>query len=156
MKIIKKKWIIIIVSDKLVTTISQLIGFSGKKGGKPAMGLALFPCFIILRNLSHPMTEQWINHESIHIRQFIESLGLFWAFSMLEYLYARLILKYSHVDAYYFEAVEMEAYLNQNNRDYLITKPLFSTLKYYFNKTKYHTDENYHVVIDSTETNPRY
>ncbi len=147
MKIYIEKTHILIISDKLSTVLSTLTGFNGKGEGKRAMGFAIFPCFIILRNLTHPMTKQWINHESIHVRQFIESLGIFYILSMLEYLYYRIFRGYSHLKAYRYEAVEQEAYLNQHNLDYLSQKPFFSTLKYFKNKIEFYTNSEYQVVI---------
>jgi len=86
-------------------------------------------------------------HERIHIRQSIETLFLIFPYSMLEYLYARIILKYSHAEAYFYECVEQEAYLNQNNPYYLEDRGFFSIWKYIKQKRKLHTDENYHVVL---------
>ena len=139
---------IIIVSDRLSTLLAKATGFDGKKEGKRAMGFAIFPCFIILRNLTHPMTDQWINHESIHVRQFIESQGVFWLISMAEYLYYRIVKKYSHLEAYRMESVEQEAYLNQQNEKYLSERHLWETVKYIKYKTLFHTDADYHVILD--------
>jgi len=88
-------------------------------------------------------------HERIHIRQSIETLFLIFPFAMIEYLYARIILKYSQTEAYFYECVEQEAYLNQNNPNYLKSRGFFSTWKYIRHKTKFHTDSNYHLVIDN-------
>jgi hypothetical protein len=137
---------ILVISERIINILSKLTGFDGKKGEKRAMGFTMFP-FIILRNITHPMTEQWINHESIHIRQFIESFGLFWIISKLEYLYARIFLKYSHIEANRYEAIEQEAYLNQHNKNYHNNRPLFNTLKYIRHKTNFYTDDKYQVII---------
>lgn len=139
---------ILIISDRFTNLLSKLTGLDGKKGGKGAMGFAIFPCFIILRNLSHPMTSQWINHESIHIRQFLESLGFFWLYSKMEYLFFRIFKKYSHLKAYMNESIEQEAYLNQHDSTYLSKRPIFNTFKYMKNKTRFHTDDNYKVVVE--------
>lgn len=141
-KISIHKGYILIISDRFVTFLSKIVGLPR------SMGFTLFPCLIVFRNLTHSMTEQWLMHERIHIRQNIESLFLIFPFAMLEYLYARIILKYSHTEAYFYECVEQEAYLNQNNPDYLKSIKFFSIWKYIKQKTKLHTDENYHVVIE--------
>lgn len=122
-----------------------MIGF-----GKSAMGMAIPPFFVILRNLNHPMTEQWLNHENIHLRQFIESLGIFWIYSKIEYLYYRVVKKLTHIEAYRKEAIEQEAYLNQHNLKYLSSRKVFSTIKYAFNKADFYTDENHKVIIISS------
>lgn len=121
---------------------------NGKYGGNCAKGFAVFPIFIVLGDLEHPMTQQWLNHESIHIQQFLESFGLFWTLSKLEYLYARIFLKYSHIQAYRYEAMEQEAYLNQENLNYLKERKLFSTWKYFKQKKLFHTDSSYRVIVD--------
>lgn len=147
MQIKRKQYKILIISDGLATFLAKLTGFDGKIEGKRAMGFAIFPCFIILRNLTHPMTEQWINHESIHVRQFIESLGLFWFYSKAEYFYFRVFKKYSHLEAYRNESIEQEAYLNQHNFNYLNQRPSFNTIRYMKNKTDFYTDSDYRVII---------
>lgn len=147
MYIQRRQFNILIISDNLATFLAKITGFDGRNEGKQAMAFSIFPCFIILRNLTHPMTEQWINHESIHVRQFIESLGLFWFYSKLEYLYFRLFKKYSHLEAYRNESIEQEAYLNQHDTEYLKKRPIFNTILYMKIKTKFYTDDNYKVVV---------
>lgn len=142
MKISTHKGYILIISDKFVTFLSQIVKLPR------SMGFTLFPCIIVFRNLTHPMLEQWLVHERIHIRQNVESLFLIFPFAMLEYLYARIVLKYTHIEAYRYECVEQEAYLNQNNLNYLKSRRPFAIWKYIRNKTKFHTDKNYHVIID--------
>lgn len=148
MKILIKTNSLIFVSNSLSNFLAFLTGLNGRNGSKPAMGFAVFPFFIILKNLTHPMTEQWINHERIHIRQFLESLWIFWIYSKLEYLYARLFLKYSHIDAYRYESIEQEAYLNQSNMNYLKERKPFFTFKYMREKKSFYTDNNYNVIVD--------
>jgi len=142
MKISIHKGYILIISDRFVTLLSKVVRLPR------SMGFSLFPCIIVFRNLTHPMTEQWIMHERIHIYQSFESIFLIFPFAMLEYLYARIILKYSHTEAYFYECVEQEAYLNQYDQHYLENRRFFSIWKYIKQKTKLHTDGNYHVVIE--------
>lgn len=147
MQIKRRQLKILIISDNLATLLAKIIGLDDRRKGNKPMGFAIFPCFIILRNLTHPMTKQWINHESIHIRQFIESMGMFWFYSKLEYLYFRIFKNYSHLEAYRYEATEQEAYLNQHNLNYLSQRPIFNTIKYMRNKTDFYTDSSYKVII---------
>lgn len=142
MKISIHKGYILIISDRFVTFLSRIVRLPR------SMGFSLFPCIIVFRNFTHPMTEQWLTHERIHIHQSFETLFLIFPFAMLEYLYARLILKYSHAEAYFYECVEQEAYLNQDNPDYLLNRGFFSIWKYIKHKTRFHTDEEYHVVLE--------
>jgi len=147
MKILFGRFYILVVSDRLVNFMGKISGFDGKKSDKPMMGTAVFPCFIFLRNLTHPMTQQWLNHEKIHIRQNMETLCVAFVIAKLEFLFARIFLHYSKSDANRFESIEQEAYLNQHNRDYLKHRKIFSSFKYIFRKKKFYTDEKYHVVL---------
>ena len=137
---------LLIVSDQLVSILSFLTGF-----GKKAMAFTIFMC-IIVRNLDHPMTNQWINHERIHIRQLIESLGLFFVIAQFEYLYARIILKYNHMEAYKYECIEQEAYLNQSNSNYLKERPLFRTYRNIRGKVDFRISEDYQVTQKSDQS----
>ncbi len=140
MRILFRRGYVLIISSKLVSIISYLIGFKNS-----AMAFTIFPA-IILRNLDHPMTGQWINHERIHMRQMIESFGLFWIYSQFEYLYARIFLKYSNMEAYKYECIKQEAYLNQSNLNYLKKRSLFSTFKNIKCKIKFEINGNYQVI----------
>lgn len=142
MKISFHKGYVLIISNRVVTFLGDIVGLSS------AMGFTLFPCIIIFRNLTHPMTSQWLIHEQIHIYQLFETLYLIYIFAMIEYLYARIFLKYTHMQAYMYECLEQEAYINQNDLNYLKKRRIFSTFKYIKYKTRFHTDENYHVVFD--------
>lgn len=147
MKIILKKYALIIVSDKLVGIFSSITKMDGKHGGNRAMGVAMFPFFIFLRNLEHPMTNQWINHERIHLKQFQESLCIYWIISAFEYLYFRVFKKLTHLEAYRLQMIEQEAYLNQSNLEYLNQRHKFATLNYLKRKKDFTTDSDYNVVV---------
>ena len=144
MKIILDNNNIVIESPFILSVLGRLIGFSKKT--RPAMGMAL-PFCIIMYDLQHPMYEVWMNHERTHIRQMGESLGIAFIIAKIEYLYARLILKYSHIEANRFECIEQECYLNQTNADYLQNRKLWSFVKYIKNKTDFYIDEEYRVVV---------
>ncbi len=141
MKIQREGLQIIIVSESLATVLTRLLGF------KKAMGFAIFPCFIILRTRTHPMTSQWINHERIHLTQFAESLGLFWIYSKGEYFYYRFIKGLKHDEAYRREGIEQETYLNQHNQSYLQKRSWWNTIRYFQKKTPFYTNKSYHVVV---------
>jgi len=140
---------VLIISEPIINLFAKLSGFDGKHGTKQAMGIALFPFFIILRNLEHPMTPQWLIHEQIHLRQFWESFGFFWIYAQLEYWYMRLFTSSSHKDAYLYECVEQEAYQNQTNPNYLSERKWWSTLKYMQkeNKRRIVSNESYQITI---------
>jgi hypothetical protein len=148
MKLYIKRYYILIISNKLMNLIAGITGFDGKGSSKAAMGVAIPPCFIVLRNLSHPLTPQWINHERIHIRQNLETLCFAFVIAKIEYFYARIFLKYTKAEANRFEFIEQEAYLNQHNSDYLKQRKIFSSFKYIFRKKKFHSDENYNLILD--------
>jgi len=128
MKIKFKKDYILVVSETLV----YCIGFIGGVG-KRAKGAALFP-FILVK--SDEYVADWlINHERIHFRQQIETLFIgFFVLTLIERLYARLVLKKTRFEAYLWGSGEQEAYINQNNPDYLKTRTFWTQFKYLKNK----------------------
>ena len=132
---------IIIHSEKLMNIISQFNGFEKEK----AKAAAFFP-FIILRYHKHPMNDTWIQHETIHHYQSLESLYLMNIYWELEKLYARHILWYDHMNTYLYQSIEQEAYLNQENPDYLKNRKTFWFWKHMFNKKSF-TLVNYKVTI---------
>lgn len=76
-----------------------------------------------------------VNHEKIHFRQMLELLFIFlFILKFIEFNYARFILKKNLYESYLFTSIEQEAYLNQNNSNYLKERHLFSIFKYIFNK----------------------
>jgi hypothetical protein len=98
--------------------------------GRPIGAAALFP-FIIVRDEAILANDNYIRHESIHLRQYIETaiVGLL-IIGFLQYLYARLILRKSKLDAYYFMSHEQEAHQNDTDPDYLKNRHWFSYYKY--------------------------
>lgn len=109
--------------------MSKIFGFS-------VGAVALFP-FIIVRDNKILDNKFYINHESIHLRQYTETLifGLLFI-AFFEYLYAFLILKKSRIGAYYYMSHEQEAHQNDHNLEYLNTRPLFAYFKYINPKNK--------------------
>jgi hypothetical protein len=133
MRILIKNKTPIIVSYTLCNLGKRLWGFS-------IGALAIFP-FIIVRDEKILNTPEYINHESIHIRQYIETLlvGII-IIGALQYLYALLILRKSRTKAYYFMSHEQEAHQNDTNLNYLKERKLFSYYKYLLSKNKKEMD----------------
>jgi len=119
-----KKGYILVVSPLLV----YVIGFSCGAPSR-ARAVAVFP-FIIVR--SHKELQPWlINHELIHFRQGIETLFIgSWLLSLVETVYAMLVLRKSLKEAYVWRSNEQEAYRNQGNSEYLKTRKLWSRFRY--------------------------
>ncbi|MDQ3075599.1 MAG: hypothetical protein M3Q34_00520 [bacterium] len=129
MKLVFKNKIPILVSGTLMQFIGRLCG---KKFG----AVTLYP-FIVVRDEQILNAEDYIRHESIHLRQYEETLiiGLL-IISIWEYYYARLWLRKSKLDAYYYMAIEQEAHQNDQDINYLNNRKIFSYYKYIFTKNK--------------------
>lgn len=114
----------ILVSHTLCKIIGKLIL------GQPAMGIALFPV-IIVRDLEALRNENLIRHETIHLRQYLETLfiGMF-LIGILQNIYARFFLGKNSLDAYYYTSHEQEAHQNDEDVDYLKHRKWFSYYKY--------------------------
>ncbi len=133
MKIVFKNKTPIIVSYNVCLFFKKLWGF-------PVGAVTLFP-FIIVRDEKVLNNEDYINHESIHIRQCIETLiFIMLIIGLIEYLYALLILKKSRTQAYYFISYEQEAHQNDENHNYLKTRKWFSYYRYILPKNKKNFD----------------
>ena len=92
-------------------------------------GITLFP-FILLKNLKDKNNKNLLNHESIHLRQQLEMLIIFfYLWYVLEYYY--LLFKFrSPYLAYQNISFEREAYSNEHNFNYLKTRKLWHFTKY--------------------------
>lgn len=131
MKIKSEKGYISVISPRLTYFCGLWSGSS-----KLARAVALFP-FIIFRSVDEQVP--WIiNHERIHFRQQIETLFIgFYILSLLENLYALLILKKNLKEAYKWRSSEQEAYRNQQNFEYLNNRPLWAQFKYIKHKREF-------------------
>lgn len=113
----------------------NLTWLCGLWSGSPSLAraIALFP-FIIFRSEEEKVP--WlINHEKIHFRQQLETAFIgFIVWSLLETLYARLILKKSLQESYLYRSSEQEAYRNQHNLSYLENRPFWAQYTYVKNK----------------------
>lgn len=121
----------IIISRRLVFFFTYFSGFS-----KTARAVTVFP-FIFVR--SNEEIVPWIiNHERIHIRQQLELLFIgTMLLHIVEILYSLVVLRLPWYQAYLWSSVEQEAFLNQNNLDYLKNRKPFTQLWYLKNKRKF-------------------
>ena len=93
------------------------------------MGLSLWP-FIILKNRSLINDDVLINHEKIHLRQQGELLILpFYFLYLLEWA-IRTVRYLDSYKAYQNLSFEREAYMHENQMDYLANRKPFSFIKY--------------------------
>lgn len=123
----------IIISRGLCTFFKKVFGF-------PVGAVALFP-FILVRDEHILESREYINHESIHLRQYIETLiiGLL-IIGLIQYLYALCILRKTRIQAYYYMSHEQEAHQNDENLSYLKQRKWFSYYKYLLPKNKKRID----------------
>lgn len=100
---------------------------ASKINGFKVGGIEFIPFIIILRKGA---SEQLKNHETIHFKQQLECLFLFW---YLIYLFNYLILrlKYKHYEAYKKICFESEAYTNESDLQYLSKRKLYAWIKYF-------------------------
>ncbi|WP_396636903.1 hypothetical protein [Maribacter sp. R77961] len=96
---------------------------------KNYVGLSLWP-FIFLKSNSLKADTVLINHEKIHLRQQQELLLLpFYVLYITEWL-LRAIFYLDSYRAYQNISFEREAYVNENQLDYLSHRKPFSFIKY--------------------------
>lgn len=129
MKIKFKKGYIQIEAPRFVTFLGRI-----STGSPHAKAAAFFPLIFIRDEQFAPA---WlINHERIHFKQQVETLfvGTF-LITLIEGLYARIILKKSKEDRYTYSAAEQEAYLNMHNLEYLKIRR-WGSLFYYIGHKK--------------------
>ena len=129
MRIIFRNKTPIIVSKKTIRLASKLFGFS-------VGAFALFP-FIVVRDKEILYNTDYITHESIHIRQYMETLifGLL-IIGVVQYFYALVALRKSRMQAYYYMSHDQEAHQHDREPDYLAHRPWFSYYKYLLPKYK--------------------
>ncbi|MFO0743739.1 MAG: hypothetical protein U0469_01665 [Candidatus Paceibacterota bacterium] len=127
----------IYLKNKIPVIISPLIcKITAKIFGVPIGGVTLFP-FIFVRDEKILNNKDYINHESIHIYQYLETLifGLI-IITSVQYVYARYIKKMPKWEAYYFLSGEQEAHQNDRNHNYLKNRKFGSYYKFLFSKNK--------------------
>ena len=92
-------------------------------------GIALFP-FIVVREKQYLQDPYCLNHEKIHIRQQAELLVIFfYLWYVTEYLIRWCMYKNAYL-AYRSISFEKEAYLNENDLNYLKRRRFWSFLQY--------------------------
>lgn len=121
-------WYIPIVSPRIMRILGYIMA-----GTRNARGAAIFP-FIIFRS-KNEMVPWVINHECIHFKQQVETLfvgiKIVW---IIETFYGILILRKNWNDLYVWRSSEQEAYRNQNDANYLVTRKPFAWIWYMFHK----------------------
>ncbi|CAG2532074.1 MAG: hypothetical protein ABJO28_07530 [Maribacter dokdonensis] len=96
---------------------------------KNYVGLSLWP-FIFLKNGSLKNDDVLINHEKIHLRQQQELLILpFYILYLTEWA-IRAVCYFDTYKAYQNLSFEREAYMHENDMDYLSNRKTFSFIKY--------------------------
>ena len=94
---------------------------------KHTKAMSLF-CFIILRDEEALNDKVTINHETIHWRQQVETLFIGFYLLYVFYYLKRRLDDYPHELAYQLIPFEIEAYMHQNDLDYLSTRKLYAWL----------------------------
>jgi hypothetical protein len=123
-----KKVYILIIAPRFVRWIGRIT-----TGNSNARALAIFP--FIIATPEDAETKWIINHELIHFRQQIETLFIgLPIISFIERQYARWVLKKTKAERYLYAASEQEAYINQQDREYLRKRKFGSVFRYIFNK----------------------
>lgn len=92
-------------------------------------GMAVFP-FIFTRDEFFARNNTFLNHEKIHLRQQLELLVFpFFIWYIVEF-FIRWIQFKNKKQAYRNISFEREAYVNEQNIDYLKNRRFFSFIKY--------------------------
>jgi hypothetical protein len=98
-------------------------------------GFTFFP-FVFLKFKNDKQNEVLLNHERIHIRQQLEMLIVpFFVWYFVEYLF-RLVQYKDRKIAYRNISFEREAYLNDDNSNYLFNRKLYCFFKYLWDVKK--------------------
>ena len=101
--------------------VSKHLPFKGYRA------MAIFPFLFIREEYKDDITEQVINHESIHFQQQKEMLIIpFYVWYIIEFIIKFFIYK----SAYKNISFEREAYSNADNLEYLKTRKWYSFFKY--------------------------
>lgn len=100
---------------------NNLIPFKG------FIAINLFGILFARNEYRNKISDRTINHESIHTAQ-IKEMG--YIFFYIWYVVEWLIRLFINSDAYKNISFEREAYINDDNLDYLKTRKRFSWLKY--------------------------
>jgi len=122
----------------MIIVSPTLVYLFGLLTGRPTQtrAIAIYP-FILVR--SKEVIEPWIlNHEKIHLQQQRELLIIgFFILALVEALYALIYKRSSLFETYLWQSAEQEAFLNQNNFEYLKTRKMWSQFQYLKKKHKF-------------------
>jgi hypothetical protein len=133
MKLLAASWGGIIVESAGFCRFLQRIG-----GGTRTPRAAVVWPFLIVRDQQEYGRAWLMNHEKIHLVQNTDLLVLgFDVLYFCEYVFARLVLRKTKEEAYYWFSHEQEAYLNQHDMDYLKTRRWGAQFKYLFRKKRF-------------------
>jgi hypothetical protein len=105
-----------------------------------ARGCAWWP-FLFIRDEEQRVP--WLlNHERIHLAQQRETLlvGLFLV-QLVEFFWARVILRKTAAEAYYWQSFEQEAYLNQHDLGYLARRRPFAFVRHMWGRRRFRVTE---------------
>jgi len=127
----------------VVVEAPRLLYICALHTGQPskAKAMAVFP-FIIVKSKTD--TPAWlITHERIHFHQQVDLLiiGSFFV-TVIEYVYARLLLRLPRERAYIYCSAEQEAYLHHHDEQYLANRKWFAQVRYIRNKKPFQVKEN--------------
>ena len=90
--------------------------------------MSLFP--FLIKKKGDKLSERVVNHEKIHLKQQIEMLLIFfYLWYVIEWLILSIKFKDTYI-AYKNISFEKEAYINDNNIDYLKHRKIYSWFKY--------------------------
>lgn len=105
----------------IVVTVNRFIF------GRRIIGMTIFPFIFMRKDSVNPVV---INHESIHIRQQLETLIIGFYLMYLLFWIWNTITPIIPGGSYYRIPFEKEAYSNENNQNYLKTRKPFAWFKY--------------------------
>lgn len=131
---------ILVISPRFTYVVGIISGTPSQ-----AKAAAFWP-FIVVR--SEDVVAPWLlNHERIHHRQQKELLLIgFPLLLLVEALYFFATRKGTFADAYTWHSSEQEAYLNQNDLDYLTTRQTWQQFYYIGHKEQFSLGEHGEVV----------
>ena len=93
-------------------------------------GITIYP-FVFLKSKSLKKDKVLINHERIHLKQQIEFLIIpFYIFYVIEFI-VRFVQYKNWYSAYRNISFEREAYINEENLDYLKSRRFWAFLNYF-------------------------
>ena len=94
------------------------------------LAMTIYPFIFVKKKYRYMFNDKDIRHETIHSKQQIELLIIiFFIWYLLEYIF-RIFQYWNLNKAYRNICFEREAFANENNKEYLDNRKLFSFIKY--------------------------